>query len=174
MTVFLVVERHLWSVKEIILEVKANRKWTCNIKITAFDFDGNIKDITEIKNLLVTVGLGMVVDAWQTAAFDSEIKDMALGRDNTAPDLTDTTLGNETFRMVFTSQAEVTATSLLSVAVVPAASAVGLIEEIGWFAGAAADGVNPSGILVSRVLYNRTKTALESLSIERTDTIAEG
>ena len=154
--------------------MKSRMKWTANIKITARDLNGVIIDVVEFKNLLVTVGLGMVVDAWQTAAFDSEIKDMALGDDNTAPALTDTILGNETFRMVFTSQAEVTATSLLSIAVVPAASAVGLIEEIGWFAGIGADGIGPNtGILVSRVLYNRTKTALESLSIERTDTIAE-
>ena len=154
--------------------MKSKRIWTANIKITAFDSDGNIKDVQEFKNLLVTTGLGMVIDAWQTAAFDSEIKDMALGDGSAAPDLTDTTLGNETYRMVFTSQTEVTATSLLSVAVVPAADAVGLTEEIGWFAGVNADGVGPdTGILVSRVLYNRTKTALESLQIERTDTIAE-
>lgn len=154
--------------------MKARRKWTCNVKITARNLSGVIIDVVEFNNLLVTVGLGMVVDGWQGLVADTEIKDMALGRDNTVPDLADWKLGNETFRMVFTSQAEVTATSLLSVAVVSAASAVGLIEEIGWFAGAAADGVGPdTGILISRVLYNRTKTALESLSIERTDTITE-
>lgn len=157
--------------------MKSKRTWKriTNIKITAFDLDGNIKDVTEIKNLLVTDGLGMVVDAWQGLVADIEIKDMALGRDNTPPALGDSILGNETFRMAFTSQTELTATSLLSIAIVAAADAVGLIEEIGWFAGAAADGVGPdTGILISRVLYNRTKTNLESLQIERTDTIAEG
>lgn len=157
-----------------MLKSESKRKWTFNVKITAFDLDGNIKDVTEFKNLIVTAGLGMVIDAWRGAVADIEIKDMALGDDNTTPVLTDTVLGNETFRMVFTSQAEVTTTSLLSIAVVAAADAVGLIEEIGWFAGAAADGIGPdTGILVSRVLYNRTKTNLESLQIERTDTIAE-
>ena len=156
------------------MEAISKRKWTFNVKITAFDLDGNIKDVTEFKKLLVTTGFGMVVDAWQGLVADIEIKDMALGNDNTAPLLINTTLGNETYRMALTSQAEVTATSLLSVAIVPAADAVGLIEEIGWFAGAGADGVGPdTGIMISRVLYNRTKTALESLSIERTDTIAE-
>lgn len=154
--------------------MKSRRIWTCNIKITAFDLEGNIKDVTEFKNLIVTTGLGMVVDAWQDSTLDIEIKDMALGDDNTPPALTDTILGNETYRMAFTSQAEITATSLHSVAIVPAADAVGLIEEIGWFAGVGADGVGPdTGIMISRVLYNRTKTNLESLQIERVDQISE-
>lgn len=156
------------------MKTKANRRWTFNVKITAFDLEGNIKDVTEYKNLLPTAGLGMTVDAWQGLVADIEIKDIALGRDNTAPALTDTKLGNETYRMVFTSQAEITPTSLLSIAIIPAADAEGLIEEIGWFAGVDADGVGPDkGVMISRVLYNRTKTVLESLQIERTDTLAE-
>lgn len=157
-----------------MLKARANRRWTFNVKITAFDLDGNIKDVIEYKNLIPTVGLGLQIDAWQGLVADIEIKDMALGNDNTPPVLADTTLGNEIYRMALTSQAEVTPTSLRSIAIVPAADAVGLIEEVAWFAGAGADGVGPdTGVMISRVLYNRTKTNLESLQIERTDTMAE-
>ena len=149
--------------------------WKTNIKITAYDLEGNVKDVQEFHNLITTVGLGMMIDFLWGAIADGEIKDMAVGDDNTAPTLADTTLGNETDRWVMTTQAEATTTSLLSMVYVAPDEAVGAIEEIGWFAGAGCDGVGPdTGIMVSRVLYSRVKTALESLQIERTDTIVEG
>ena len=51
------------------------------------------------------------------------------------------------------------------------AEAVGAIEELGWFAGAAAGAGAGTGIMISRVLYSRVKTNLESLQIERLDTL---
>lgn len=154
--------------------MEANWKWITNVKVTAFDLEGNVKDIQEFHNLITTVGLGMVIDFLWGALGDGEIKDMAVGDDATAPALTDTTLGNETDRWTMTTQAEASTTSLLSVVYIPPADAVGQIEEIGWFAGAGADGIGPdTGIMVSRVLYSRNKTALESLQIERLDTLVE-
>ena len=157
--------------------MKANWKLITNVKITAFDLDGNVKDITEIKNLVTTVGLGMVIDFFQGLVADGEIKDMAVGSDDGTIlplALTNTTLGAETDRWTMTTQAEASTTSLLSIVYIPPADAVYQIEEIGWFAGPAADGVGPdTGIMVSRVLYSRNKTALESLQIERLDTLVE-
>ena len=154
--------------------MKSKWKWTTNIKITAFDLEGNVKDVQEFHNLITTVGLGMVIDFLWGDLGDGEIKDMAVGDDSTAPALANTILGNETDRWVMTTQAEASTTSLLSTVYIPPADAVGAIEEIGWFAGAGCDGVGPdTGIMVSRVLYSRNKTALESLQVERLDTIAE-
>jgi len=154
--------------------LKANWKWVTNVKVTAFDLDGNIKDVREFHNLITTVGLGMVIDFLWGALGDGEIKDMAVGNDSTAPTLADTTLGNETDRWTMTTQAEASTTSLLSIVYIPPADAVYQIEEIGWFAGAGADGVGPdTGIMVSRVLYSRNKTSIESLQVERLDTLVE-
>ncbi len=154
--------------------MKGNWKWITNVRITAFDLDGNVKDVTEFHNLITTVGLGMVIDFLRGALGDGEIKDMAVGNVSTAPALADTTLGNETDRWTMTSQAEASVTSLLSIVYIPPTDAVYQIEEIGWFAGAGADGVGPdTGIMVSRVLYSRNKTSLESLQIERLDTLVE-
>lgn len=154
-------------------------KWrqVTNVKITAFDLEGNVKDVTEIKNLLTTVGLGMVIDVFQGLVADGEIKDMAWGSDDGTIlplAITNTTLGAETSRATMTTQAEASAISLLSMVYLSPATAVGAIEELGWFAGPLADGIGPdTGIMVSRVYYSRNKTALESLQVERTDSIEE-
>ena len=137
-----------------------NWKWRTNVKVTVLDLDGNVKDIQEFHNLITTVGLGMIIDMLDGAVVDGEIKYMAVGSDNTAPALADTTLGTETFRKAMTTQTQPTVSSLLSVVYVAPAEAVGAIEELGWFAGAAAGAGADSGIMVSRVLYSRNKTAL--------------
>jgi len=152
-----------------------NWKLTTNVKITARDLDGNILDVQEFHNLITTVGLGMVIDMLDGLVADGEIKDMAWGSSNAAPAIGQTTLGVEVGRKVMTTQTQPTTTSLLSTVYVAPAEAVGAIEELGWFAGPLADGIGPdTGIMVSRVLYSRNKTALESLQIERADTITEG
>ncbi len=156
------------------MEVKGNWKRSTNVKVTAYDLEGNVKDVQEFHNLITTVGLGMIIDFLGGDISDGEIKYMGVGDDNTAPALADTTLGNETFRKAMTAQTQPTVTSLLSTVYVSPSEAVGTIEELGWFAGAAAGAGADSGIMVSRVLYSRTKTALESLQIERSDTITEG
>ena len=153
--------------------MKANWKIITNVKITVFDLDGNITDVQEFKNLITTVGLGMIIDLLDGGIADGEIKRMALGSSNTAPALTDIKLGNETFRKAMTTQTQPTTNSLVStVYVSPSENAV-QIEEIGWFAGVNADDTPDNGILVSRILYSRLKTTLESIQVERTDTITE-
>ena len=149
-------------------------KWTTNVKVTVRDLGGNILDIKEFHNLITTVGLEMIRDFINGTIADGEIKYMALGSNAAAPALTDTQLGSETFRKANTSTSQPTTTSLLiTTYVAPDENAV-QIEEIGWFAGAAATAAANSGILVSRVLYSRLKTTLESIQVERTDTIVEG
>lgn len=154
--------------------MNANWKLKTNVKITVRNLEGQIIDVQEFKNLITTVGKGMFIDFLWGDVSDGEIKYMALGDDNTAPALSDTTLGNETFRKVMTTQAEASVTSLLSVVYVSPSENAVQIEEIAWFAGAAAGAGADSGIMVSRILYSRLKTTLESLQIERLDTIVEG
>ena len=147
-----------------------------NIKVTVFDLEGNIIDVQEFKNLLTNVGLNMMRDGLYGpgGAQDLEIKYLAIGSDNTAPAVGQTQLVVETFRKARTSQSKPGTGQQRYVQYIDPTEAIGVIEELGWFAGAAAGaGVN-SGIMVSRVLYSRVKTSLESLQIERTDTFVEG
>jgi len=166
-------------------------KWIHNVKIIARDTEGRILDIREFHNLITTVGLNMVRDFLYGDVADGEIKEFALGDDNTAPALTDTKLGNETFRKVLTSHSKPANGQIKSIVYVAPAEAVGQIEEIGFFASRdliLAEDSDPlttetsdrliregtdSGLMISRVLYSRLKTNIESIQIERVDTIAE-
>ncbi len=148
-------------------------KVTSNVKITVRNLEGDIIDETEFKNLITTVGLNMLRDFLAGDVSDGEIKYTAIGTDNTAPVIGDTTLVVESFRKATTSTSKPADAQFRHITYVAPAEAVVAIEEVGWFCGAAATGSADSGILLARVLYSRNKTNLESLQIERTDTFAE-
>ncbi|MDV2988579.1 MAG: hypothetical protein P3T54_00235 [Dehalogenimonas sp.] len=151
----------------------ANIRQESNVVITAFDLDGKVIDRVEFHNKVPTVALAMMRDALKGAITDCQIKRLAIGDGNTAPADGDVALENEILRKQITSSSEPSGTSYKTIVYVNPDEAVGAIEEIGWFAGASAGDDADSGILVSRVLYSRTKTAVESLQIERTDTFTE-
>ena len=158
-----------------MVRTKSNWKQVTNIKITAFDLEGNILDVQEIKNLITTVGLNMMRDALHAVAdiADCEIKYVELGTGSTAPALTDTTLDAYLFRKIMTSTSKPANGQTRCTVYIAPGEAVAALEEIGWWAGAAAGAAQATGIMISRALYSRNKTALESLNIERTDTIRE-
>ena len=146
--------------------------WQGDVNIKALDKDGNVLQEDNLKNLITSAGKNLLAESLRNASLDAEIKFISIGSDNTAPSSGDTTLGNETFRKAVTSQTAggsvgVTITNLY----VAPEEAVGTIEEIGFFSGSSASATTDSGTLFARVLYSRTKTAVESIQIERTDTI---
>jgi len=145
--------------------------WQGTLNIKAFDKDGNLVDEQNFKNLITSAGKNLLAEALRNNAIDCEIKYIGIGSDNTAPTTADTALGNETFRKAVTSQiAGGTGITITNLYVAPE-EAVGTIEEIGFFSGASASATTDSGVMFARVLYSRTKTAVESIQIERTDTI---
>jgi len=156
--------------------MESNIKWTHNVKITAFDLEGNILDVQEIHNLLTTVGLNMVRDALHDVAdvADCEIKYVEVGSGTNAPALTDVALQTFVFRKIMTSTSKPADGQTKCIVYISPSEAVGAIEEIGWWAGAAAAAGEATGIMISRVNYSRNKTNVESIQIERTDTITEG
>ncbi len=157
------------------MKTKGIWKQITNIKITVFDLDGNVKDVTELKNLITTVGLNMMRDALHDVAdiADCEIKYVELGTGNTAPALTDVALDTYLFRKIMTSTSKPADGQTRCIVYIAPGEAVAALEEIGWWAGAAAGAGEATGIMISRALYSRNKTALESLQIERTDTFTE-
>lgn len=168
-------------------------KWTGNVKVIVRDLEGNIVDTQNPHNLIPTISLSKVRDFWEGLITDGKIRYMGVGRDNTAPALTDVGLGLETFRKQVTLPfSEPADTQLTTTVYISPSEAVGLIEELGWFTNFAVDDFwlaenddfivqetgdhiifEGAGVLFSRVLYNKTKTFLESIQVERTDTIAE-
>ena len=145
--------------------------WQGDLNIKSFDKDGNLIQEDKLKNLITTAGKNLLSQALRESNTDCEIKYIAIGSDNTAVTTGDTALGNETFRKQVTSQAAGAAGVTITNLYVAPEEAVGTIEEIGFFSGASASATTDSGTLFARVLYSRTKTAVESIQIERTDTI---
>ena len=127
-----------------------------------------------IKNRITNAGLNMIRDGLKGDISDIELKYLALGTDNTAVDDTNTQLGAEGYRTAFISQTAPQTGQLQSTALVLDTEAVINIREIGIFAGVGATGTANSGIMVSRILWSRDKTNLESIQFIRTDTIGRG
>ena len=115
----------------------------------------------------------MVRDGLYGDVTDLETKYTAVGTNATAPAITDTQLGTELFRKVTTSHSKPADGQIKHIVYIAPAEAVGALKEIGWFAGVLAGAAANSGIMISRVLYDHAKTNVESLQIERTDTIEE-
>ena len=160
--------------KTIKVRVKSNLKWEENIRIIAVDLEGNIVDIQEFHNSVMTVGENMFRDALHGTVTDLKIKYLGIGGTNTAPAVGQTTLFSEFLRKAITSYAP-GATGILvnTTYIAPYEANIPKIEELAWFCGVDATITTDSGIMISRVLYSRQKTELESLQIERTDTISE-
>jgi len=99
---------------------------------------------------------------------DLEIKYLALGTGNATITDSDTVLDSEIFRTapsaaharVATGQIETSFTVLDT-------EAVGDLKEIGIFCGSSATGSADTGTLLSRVLWTKTKSASEELTIKR-------
>jgi len=160
--------------KSIETKAKSRFIWGADIKVTAFDLKGKVIDVQEFHNLIMTVGKNMFRDALQGVVTDSKIKRLGIGGTNTAPAVGQTTLFSEFFRKAITSYAPGATGIIVSTTyIAPYEANTPKIEELGWFAGVLATDTTDSGIMVSRVLYSRQKTELESLQIVRTDTISE-
>lgn len=127
-----------------------------------------------IKNRITNAGLNLLRDALNGEATNCEIKYIALGTSSATVSDTDTQLGSEIFRAQFITTTKPDIGQLEKTVIILDNEAVAPIEEIGIFAGATASSATNSGIMISRVLYSRNKTNLESIQIVRRDSIQRG
>lgn len=142
--------------------------WRGDITITVIDAHG--PTVTRIKNRITNAGLSLLAAA--LAGDDAEIRYVAVGSNGDDTLDSATQLGAEEYRKAVTSQNAIGTGAIDTSIVLNPPEAVGFeINEIGWFAGADATGDPDTGVLVARVLYQRTKTNLESLQIDRRDTL---
>ena len=137
---------------------------------------GKVKEITEKKNTLTNLLFNLYRNALAGDLVhkdDLKIWGLALGNNNTAPAVTDTVLGNETYRQALTDTDKPEVGNYFTEVYIDPADGNGTVEEIGWFAGTAASATPGTGTLIARVLYSRTKTAEEAWVIERIDSVEE-
>lgn len=127
-----------------------------------------------INNTITNSGLNLLREALRGTITDAQIKYVAVGTSSAAVTISDTQLGAEIFRKPVYSRTAGTNGVLVTIAILEDSEAVANIQEIGIFAGSTASATINSGIMISRILYSRNKTNLESVQIQRTDTIARG
>ena len=147
--------------------------WAGKIKITTYYKSGKV-EVDEFENIITDAGLNFIRDLLLGEISDGQIKQVALGKDNTAPAAGDTTLGNEEFRKVVTIQEEDGTGRAETIVYINPTEANFQIEELAWFAGSEATSTPGSGVMIARVLYSKLKTELESIQIERIDELERG
>lgn len=108
-------------------------------------------------------------------ADDVKFKHCGIGDDNTAPTSTDTTLGNEVYRVALAYQVTDGAGEAISEFYITDTEFSGDIEELGIFSGNSSDDWNAgagadTGELLAHILWSHTKTTSEEILIQRTDT----
>ena len=129
------------------------------------DKDGNVKDSRELKNLVVTAGLGYIASRMKEATATA-MSHMAIGTDNTAAAAGDTTLGTEAARQALTSTT-VSSNTVEYVASFAAGTGTGAITEAGVLNGAS------GGTLLCRTVFSVVnKGASDSMTITWTITIS--
>ena len=134
--------------------LKLYGKWT----LTAKHIKTGEVIVKEGKNLIVTVGKAQVGDMLiDVAGYDTGLTYCALGSDNTAPIVGQTTLVNEgggvAMRLPITHKSRLANVITLSTFFTAALSTLA-IEEAGIFGHSTADGVRNSGIMFSRWLVS--------------------
>ena len=131
--------------------------------------NGVIVEEVDFTNLITNAYLDELAKIPQGQTPDLEIKYVAIGTGTTTPTVTDTTLETEIFRKQVTSQSKTGTGEVTTIFVIIDSEAVATWGEIGIFASSTATASADSGVLISRVLYTRNKTALEEIQITRKD-----
>jgi hypothetical protein len=97
---------------------------------------------------------------------------LAIGDDNTSPTASDVILGNELFRTPYVAIANPSSKVVTADFYITDTDFSGDIEEMGLFGGGTVESATDSGNLISRVLWEYTKSSSEELVIEYELTIS--
>lgn len=144
--------------------------WHGRIRVTIRYRDGRV-EVEEFDNLITDAGRNLLRDALDGTVADCAIKYLAWGDGTAAPTAGDVALGHELGRKAVTKQQVGAAGQITTTVYLAPFEANVQIQELGWFAGAGATAAAVSGVLVARVLYVKNKTDLESIQVDRVDTI---
>jgi hypothetical protein len=135
------------------------------LKIVLTDANGAVKQEQNIKNLVVTTGLGYIASRIKDATATA-MSHMAIGSNATAAALANTALGAELGRVALTSTT-VSNNVITYVATFPAGTGTGAVTEAGLFNAASA------GTMLCRTVFAVVnKQAADTLQITWTVTIS--
>mgnify|MGYP001241517392 FL=1 len=144
---------------------KEELKVTGGLKVEVKDKDGNVKDTRQLKNLVVTAGLGYIASRMKEATADA-MTHMAIGTGTTAAAAGQTALVTEAARQSLTSTT-VSSNTVEYVAAFAAGTGTGAITEAGVLNAAS------GGTMLCRTVFSVVnKGASDSMTITWTITIS--
>lgn len=150
------------------------QNWFGQFDVFVKSQDGDWEHEKTIYNTITDAGLNLLRDSLYSNTNDAQIRYIAVGTSSASISTTQTQLGAEILRKPIYSRSNTGTGSVQTVAILFDTEAVAQIEEIGVFAGSTASTASNSGVMISRILYSRNKSNLESIQIQRTDTIGRG
>jgi len=144
--------------------------WNSNVKIDIHNENGSLVDTTQFHNIITDDGMWWMARAIGSSYYEPKIIYCGWGLTNTAPSTTQTKLIAESGRKIITSYSVTSSAGCVTVCYLSPTDAIVNIQELGWFVGSSANASSDTGCMISRTLYSRNKTNLESITIIRTDT----
>ena len=137
-----------------------------DVQLDLFDADGNLKETQEIKNVVVTVGLGYIASRMKDASATA-MSHMAIGSNNTAAAAGNTALGTELGRVALTSTT-VSTNTVQYIGDFPAGTGTGAVVEAGVL------NASSSGTLLCRTVFSVVnKGASDTLKVTWTITVSD-
>lgn len=129
------------------------------------DKDGNLKEVQDLHNLITLAGRVSWAKAFRGETSNNQgiATYHALGTDDTAPDINDTTLGAELFRKLISVRDNDGITAQFQT-FFTTAEANGTLKELGLF-GDDATGTADSGTLFAKLAIDRVKTSNDTLTV---------
>lgn len=147
------------------MQAKETLEMIGRLKIELFGKDGELKQVAEVPNLVVTAGKGFIASR-MTAASADVMSHMAVGTSSTSPAAGDTTLGAESARVALTSGTTSGAVATY-VASFPAGTGTAALQEAGLF------NASSSGTMLCRTTFSViNKGASDSMTITWTVTVS--
>lgn len=147
------------------MNTNENIKATGRLQVELRGPDGKLKALRDIKNLVVTAGLGFIASRMKDATATA-MSHMAIGSGAVAAALGNTTLGTELGRVALTSST-VTGPAIAYAATFGAGVGTGAVTEAGLFNAGAA------GTMAARTVFGVvTKEAGDTLTVTWTITIS--
>lgn len=150
-----------------------NFNWLGKYEVIVTKKDGTVEK-EEIFNTITNEGLKFLSEVIAGEEPSGKFLYLGIGTDDTPPDVTDTQLGNELERVLFRDYTFPENGTARQRALILDNEAIFDIKELGVFAGSSATGAVNTGKLISRVLYSRNKTNLESIQVIRVDSFSRG
>ncbi len=137
-----------------------------DVQLDLFDADGNLKETQEIKNVVVTVGLGYIASRMKDATATA-MSHMAIGSNNTAAAAGNTALGTELGRVALTSTT-VSTNTVQYIGDFPAGTGTGAVVEAGVL------NASSSGTMLCRTVFSVVnKGASDTLKVTWTITVSD-